>query len=605
MELIKKIFITLMVLCYVINLVSDTNFRVMTYNTLMFPEENGEERIQYFMTVFEHVQPDIILLQEIENTYGAIWLLEALNEDGEEFARAQFVSNGDSSSMLIYRTSVATLLSQDVIVAWPRDLSEYKLEINDNTVYCYSCHLKASQGNDNEEDRYQAVSALREHITTLPGNPEFIIAGDMNLYTFSEPAYEKFVADEADNSGRAMDLSDAVGHWHNNIAYSEVHSQSCREYSFGGGVGGGMDDRFDFIFVKDGLNNNSGIEYIPESYQVVGNDGQHYNQAVNEGENSVVPAYVANALHEASDHLPVYSDFVSLDNNALTIADIQMTPDGEAGDSPYLDQIVTLEGIVTATFDVGYFMQDAAGAWNGLFVYDLSNDPAIGDLISVTGKVEEYYEKTELTDISNFNIFSSNNDLPDIITVTTNAANQEKYEGVILKIENAECTNDNLDYGEWLVNDNSGDLRIDDLMFAFSPVLGNYYDIVGVIDYSYDDYKLEPRFNTDIGTSDTENDIIQTSFNLHNYPNPFMFANSRSEAITFDFKLDKNYQNVTLRVFNLKGQVVTELVNYALKEGKHSINWQLDKRTIGSGIYFYNLQLNGNIAETNKFIILK
>ena len=37
----------------------------------------------------------------------------------------------------------------------------------------------------------------------------------------------------------------------------------------------------------------------------VGNDGNHFNQSINQNYNSAVPAAVADALFDCSDHLPV------------------------------------------------------------------------------------------------------------------------------------------------------------------------------------------------------------------------------------------------------------------------------------------------------------
>ena len=45
------------------------------------------------------------------------------------------------------------------------------------------------------------------------------------------------------------------------------------------------------------------------SYIVLGNDGAHFNQAINSGTNSAVSEEMADALHAASDHLPVFADF--------------------------------------------------------------------------------------------------------------------------------------------------------------------------------------------------------------------------------------------------------------------------------------------------------
>ncbi len=302
-----------MILSFLIsaNLFSDTNFRVISYNALNF---EGTSRLSDFRTVLNNTEPDILICQEIGTASAADSMLAILNDVIGGFARADFIPDGDLNNMLFYRTSIASLSNQDTIGTYPRDISEYVMSINDNPIRFYSCHLKAADGSENEQNRYESVTTLRNHITSLPDGTEFIIVGDMNFYTSSETGYQKFIADEADNSGRSLDLCDQVGSWHNSIAYAAVHTQSSRFEQFGGGAGGGLDDKFDFIFTYYELNNSSGIEYISDSFTTYGNDGAHFNQSVNDGDNTAVPDSVADALHDASDHLPVYADFSSLDS---------------------------------------------------------------------------------------------------------------------------------------------------------------------------------------------------------------------------------------------------------------------------------------------------
>ena len=67
-----------------------------------------------------------------------------------------------------------------------------------------------------------------------------------------------------------------------------------------------MDDRFDFIFVsEDILSGNDGVMYVENTYVAEGQDGNHYNQSINNGTNTAVSADIANALYYMSDHLPV------------------------------------------------------------------------------------------------------------------------------------------------------------------------------------------------------------------------------------------------------------------------------------------------------------
>ena len=56
------------------------------------------------------------------------------------------------------------------------------------------------------------------------------------------------------------------------------------------------------------LDESSVLKYIENSYVTYGNDGNHFNDAINSGSNAVVSNDIADALHDASDHLPVYMD---------------------------------------------------------------------------------------------------------------------------------------------------------------------------------------------------------------------------------------------------------------------------------------------------------
>ena len=100
-----------------------------------------------------------------------------------------------------------------------------------------------------------------------------------------------------------------------------IHSPLVLQSIGDGGATGGLDDRFDFILVSAALMDDQNTAYIiPESYRPWGNDGQHFNQSINDGTNGVVPEKVADALHVASDHLPVVADFV------FTASDDVFTP---------------------------------------------------------------------------------------------------------------------------------------------------------------------------------------------------------------------------------------------------------------------------------------
>ena len=188
---------------------------------------------------------------------------------------------------------------------------------------------------------------------------------------------------------------------------------------------------------------------------------------------------------------------------AIPIYDIQYTTD-LSGDSPYKDQSdIATEGIVTALFYNGYHIEDpAGGAWNGLFVYD-SNSPAIGDLVRVMGTVSEYYGLTQLKNLTGYELVSSGNAIPAPVVLASGDVAQEQWEGVLVRVENATITNDSLGHGEWSVNDGSGEVVVGDKGdYTYSPANGDaLIYLVGVLDYSYGAFKMQPRTDADIKLS--------------------------------------------------------------------------------------------------------
>jgi len=59
---------------------------------------------------------------------------------------------------------------------------------------------------------------------------------------------------------------------------------------------------------------------------------------------------------------------------------------------------------------------------------------------------------------------------------------------------------------------------------------------------------------------------------------------------------------VSLKIFNLIGQEVDELVNDNLSVGNYSFQWNAENQS--SGVYFYKLMTDFH-SEINKMILLK
>jgi hypothetical protein len=85
-----------------------------------------------------------------------------------------------------------------------------------------------------------------------------------------------------------------------------------------------------------------------------------------------------------------------------------------------------------------------------------------------------------------------------------------------------------------------------------------------------------------------------------NHPNPF------NPETKINFSLAKN-GNVSLEVYNIKGQLIKTLQNGYTDAGEHSVVWIGDDENgqkVTSGIYFYRLQTE-NMSKTRKMLLLK
>jgi hypothetical protein len=93
-----------------------------------------------------------------------------------------------------------------------------------------------------------------------------------------------------------------------------------------------------------------------------------------------------------------------------------------------------------------------------------------------------------------------------------------------------------------------------------------------------------------------DNWISNPTYRLDNcYPNPFNAETSIS------FSLEKE-GFTTLRVYNLAGEMVSELINGEMEAGNHSIYFNAN--SLSTGIYFYSLE-SGDFKAVKKMILMK
>ena len=196
----------------------------------------------------------------------------------------------------------------------------------------------------------------------------------------------------------------------------------------------------------------------------------------------------------------------------LSCYDVQ----GQASSSPYADQVVSVTGIVvvgggeyySSSSEYAIIMDEGGGAWTGLTLY--GDDVASlgrGDSITITGTIDEYdyfggwqESFTELVYPTEVIVHSTGHTLPPATLLDTGDTGQEQWESVLVSVEDVSVTEDDLGYGEWAVDDGSGDIRIDDMgEYTYTPSIGDAFsEIIGVCWYSFDNWKIEPRDDSDL-----------------------------------------------------------------------------------------------------------
>ena len=117
----------------------------------------------------------------------------------------------------------------------------------------------------------------------------------------------------------------------------------------------------------------------------------------------------------------------------------------------------------------------------------------------------------------------------------------------------------------------------------------------GVAQYRLKQIDLDGSINYS-NLAAVEVDFTPTEYTLEqNYPNPF------NPATTIKYTLP--YQSsVKLSVYNMLGEVITELVNEVQETGYYEVQW--DASNLSSGMYIYTLEAQ-SLTDQNDYRSLK
>ena len=351
--------------------------RIVTYNTNTFGTEIGSSSVRNIRpeadVVFEAIgqervrgiqrPADIILLQEQQRPQTTTQnLVERLNNiyaaEGITYARGSVVadtaqgsgngplSRGEIRQSVVYRTDSVSLVNELAFgdrsgsVSQPRETLLHRFRPvgygSDSDLYVFNAHYKASNDPDDLADREAESRAIRNYIDRNGlQNANVIVGGDLNVNsTFETSGFSgnngrsAFEILTDPGPGRVLDpvfpgaesvnfeiYSPGVPNTQFGVDLAPLLTQSP---SGGGGalVGGGIDDRFDFLLQSDELLDNEGVASIDGTLRSFGNNGSTPNTRINngntiqiEGLTTFTTDQVLDALESASDHLPVVMDF--------------------------------------------------------------------------------------------------------------------------------------------------------------------------------------------------------------------------------------------------------------------------------------------------------
>ncbi len=160
----------------------------------------------------------------------------------------------------------------------------------------------------------------------------------------------------------------------------------------------------------------------------------------------------------------------------------------------------------------------------------------------------------------------------------------------------AEDIDSDLTY-EWLVDNELQTEITEEFIYQFSEL--GVIEIKSVV--SDEEYSLETIWNITVNPTTGLEEIIPVATILYqNHPNPFNPTTNIRFAVT-------NAGNISINIYNIKGEQIKTLVNAVYPVGEHTVVWNgkdNNGKIVSSGVYFYHM-LSKEYSSTRKMILMK
>lgn len=635
--------------------------RVVTWNLLQYPGLSLSTRQPHFRTVMAAIDADVLITQELNSSAGAdSFLTNVLNvvQPGQWLSSGWFNLQGSEGGAIYYRPSKVTLsLLVQIPTAGPRDVMGGTIKPVGYTssaasMRLLSVHFKAGgPATADSTTRRLECTDIRNVLNNQPAGTNILLGGDTNIYGAYEGGYIRLTESQADNDGRLMDPLTMPGTWNNNSGYALNHTQCpCNTGCLGGFSGGGMDDRFDLWLTSYPMQDGEGLDYVPDftvshgAYPYAyGNDGTKFNSDINSGgTNGMVPIAVANALHDASDHLPVV---ITVQVPAKVVASASLDFGNVIVGATANQNLPVSNGAVGLADELTYTLTAPAGftAPGGTFTADggaPANNHAIGmSTVAVGAKAGTLTVNSDDVDVPTHNVSLSGTVLDHAAASLDSSAvvvggSVDFGDHVIGGFENQPVRAHNLGYDALQArlavnsaNITGGDGRFS-IVGGFSPTLlagtgqtwSIHFDDAGAtLDQEYtamltiastdeaipgaapaSDLTISLRAKPVQGATGVPGEDLPTSLAFHApRPNPLL------RDVTFAFDLPEAAP-VSLAIYDLTGRRVATIVSGSLGPGRYHLAWNAVSESgprVPGGLYFARFVTPG-MQRVSRLIVL-
>jgi len=315
--------------------------KVMAYNILNYGDycQGLPATLDgYFRTIVQYTQPDLLSCEKMKafnTTPGSAGnfadeindsVLNKVFPKQYAYATVTNVSVGKDMSVLFYNKQKLTFVKTETLVANISDFDLYKLYYNDinlsithDTTFLYVVVNHTQSGSPSTTRDQQVTQEMQTLRAKFAYFPNLINMGDFNTANSLEAGYLSVIAN-TDSSTMMSDppyspdkILQYPGNWDITpylvASYLTTSTRLSASIPNSCGTSGGAKSWYDHIFLSPWLiSNYNYIQYLPNSYQTIGNDGNRLGVDINSTTpvvNTSLPANVIDALFQMSNKYPV------------------------------------------------------------------------------------------------------------------------------------------------------------------------------------------------------------------------------------------------------------------------------------------------------------